>query len=141
MILTSAIMPTIARLATGGRTRRDRSRFPRPRFQYTLELAPNRPLLPAAERPDERHHQMSTPRGRTSHDHRIRVPAVTASNVNDPSVSIIDEVVLDASSRGRSKRVNSTVIDIVRPIVFSSVWNWVAAPIGPLETCSARTMR
>jgi hypothetical protein len=37
--------------------------------------------------------------------------------------------------------VNATVIGMVRPIVLSSVSNWVPKPIGPVEICSARTIR
>jgi hypothetical protein len=61
------------------------------------------------------------PRGRTSHDQRIRVPGGTDSNVRAPSVTIMEERVTDASRRGRSKPVNSTSIGIVPPIAFSSV--------------------
>ena len=45
---------------------------------------------------------LKTPRGRTSHDQRIRLPLGTDSNVSAPSVSIIDERVTDASLYGRS---------------------------------------
>ncbi|MGZ6589715.1 MAG: hypothetical protein ACXVHX_36315, partial [Solirubrobacteraceae bacterium] len=76
---------------------------------------------------------LRTPRGRTSHDQRIRVPPGTVSKVRAPSVSIIDECVNDASRHGRSYAVNSTVIGIVRPIVLSSARNRVPKPIGPSE--------
>ena len=41
---------------------------------------------------------LSRPRGRTSHDQRIRVPPAIDSNVSAPSVSIIDEEVKDANA-------------------------------------------
>ena len=65
-------------------------------------MAPDLTLLPPADHAHQRSHQLIAPRGRTSHDQRIRVPSYTGSNVNAPSVSLIDERVTEASRAGRS---------------------------------------